>query len=57
MKNEPFVSDEPDPLKEPGVVYFEFGETPEQAFQNIRNKHCIQVGERHTVPSMGQGNV
>ena len=45
MKNEPFVLDEPDPIKEPGVVYFAMGETQEKAFQNLRAQHRVHADE------------
>lgn len=35
QKNMPFESDNPDPIREHGVVYFEFGETQEEAFAKL----------------------
>jgi hypothetical protein len=35
-KEEAFTCDNPDPIKEPGEVYFEFGNTPDEALANLR---------------------
>jgi len=35
QKNEPFESDNPDPIREHGIVYFEMGETQEKAFAKL----------------------
>jgi hypothetical protein len=34
-KKEPFTCDNPDPIKEPGELWFEFGNTPNEAFHAI----------------------
>lgn len=34
-KKEPFTSEKPDPVKEPGELWFEFGDTPSEAFHAI----------------------
>jgi hypothetical protein len=36
-KHEPFTSDNPDPITEPGDLWFEFGDTPEEAIKNLKS--------------------
>jgi len=35
-KNEPFTSENPDPILEPGEIYFEFGENEKQALDKLK---------------------
>lgn len=43
MKREPFSCANPHPLTEPGDLWFEFGETEEQAFSKLRNElHALE---------------
>lgn len=35
-KKEPFTRENPDPINEPGELYFEFGNTPEQAMSKLK---------------------
>ena len=37
-KEEPFTSDNPDPILEPGELHFAFGNTPEEALQNVKQE-------------------
>jgi hypothetical protein len=46
MKKEPFTCENPNPIKEPGELWFEFGETQEQAFQKLRAQHCVHADEK-----------
>lgn len=34
-KEEPFTRENPDPIREPGELWFEFGDTPEQALERL----------------------
>lgn len=42
-KKEAFTSKTPDPILEPGELWFEFGKTPEEALEKIVN--CWARGE------------
>lgn len=42
-KKEPFTRENPDPIKEPGDLWFEFGDTPSEAFHAIvRAQQSVQ---------------
>lgn len=42
QKNTPFTCENPDPIREPGIVYFEFGDTSENAFAKLRAQQSVQ---------------
>lgn len=47
-KNEPFTCANPNPIYEPGDLWFEFGDTPEQALANLKEsltKDAPDLGE------------
>jgi len=35
-KREPFTHPDPHPIYEPGELYFEFGDTPEEALERLK---------------------
>lgn len=42
-KEEPFTSDKPDPMTEPGALWFAFGDTSAEAYWNITDE-MIRLG-------------
>ena len=38
VKKEPFTCEHPNPVSEPGELWFEFGNTPEQALKKLKDE-------------------
>ena len=53
-KKEPFTSDRPSPLTEPGDLWFEFGNTRAEAYFKITDK-MIKLGFEKNVVFCGGG--
>ena len=47
-KLEPFTSDTPDPITEPGELWFEFGDTQAEAYWNITDE-MVSLGHEKDV--------
>ena len=49
-KKQPFTCDNPDPIKESGELWFEFGDTPNEAF------HAIVSVQQSVQPTVATGS-